>query len=144
MNLLFLILSACNLGDVSLNEVVAVSEDSDDWIELHNIGAEDMDLVGWGLADDLDAGSIWIFPAVYLPAGGFLRIWADGGAEGDGLHASFRLARDGEEVFLLSPSGRIVDSVEFPAMEPGESYGRLPDGTGSWMILSPSPEEGNG
>jgi hypothetical protein len=139
------LLSACSPGDAVLNELVSKSDVSDDWIEVYNHGAEDMELEGWSLTDDLDAEFFWGFPAVSLASGAFLRVWADDGDSSEGLQTNFKLSKDGESIFLLSPFGRISDTVDFPAMEAEQSYGRSPDGTGDWTVFeSSTPEASNG
>jgi len=60
------------------------------------------------------------------------------------LHTSFKLSSDGESVALSDPSGQVVDSVEFPFQTRDQSFGRAPDGTGSFVFnLEPSPHAAN-
>jgi spore coat protein CotH len=75
----------------------------DDWIELHNITETTVDLTGRYLSDESNNPRKWPFPAgTTIPAGGYLIVWADeDGTDTPGLHASFKLAQDGEEVFLI-------------------------------------------
>lgn len=63
------------------NQTTIADEDGDfeDWIELHNPGAEAVDLSDWGLSDDLDNPFRWRFaPGTVLEPGGFLLVWASG------------------------------------------------------------------
>ena len=59
------------------------------------------------------------------------------------LHSSFKLERSGEQLQLLDPLGRSVDSVTFPTQTRDHSYGRIP-GTNEWRyFLTPTPEAAN-
>lgn len=81
------LLSLSASGEVRLHEFMAsnratiADEDGDfeDWIELHNPGAEPVDLTDWGLSDDPDTPFRWRFaPGTVLEPGGFLLVWASG------------------------------------------------------------------
>ncbi|MBM74345.1 MAG: hypothetical protein CMK59_02995 [Proteobacteria bacterium] len=123
------------ISDVSvrLNELLAKSSTTSDWLELHNTGTETVDLSGWGLIDDIDEDEEWVFPASSsIEAGGFVMVWADDGEEGDGLHATFKLSKEGEAVYLLDPSGVVVEEVVYPELEEDQSYALQVDG--SWLV----------
>ena len=88
-----------------------------DWIELENISEHDVDLDGWRLSDKEDSPG-WTFPAVTLPAGGRLLIFASGRDSREGeLHTDFSLSQD-ETVCLTNRRGYRAD--EF-VCETGES-----------------------
>ncbi len=60
------------------------------------------------------------------------------------LHASFKLDNDGEQLLLIDASGAVADSISFPLQTRDHSYGRLPDGSGTWRyVLVPTPEAPN-
>ncbi|RKZ05364.1 hypothetical protein DRQ25_16295 [Candidatus Fermentibacteria bacterium] len=67
--------------------------------------------------------------------GDYFIVWADDDPSQGSMHAAFKLTSAGEEVYLLY-SLLIVDMVTFPALETDVSYGRWPDATGEWEILS--------
>ena len=138
-----------------INELMASNDatladpqgDYDDWIELMNTGTESIDLEGMYLSDDASEPLMWQFPGgATIDAGGYLLVWADDD-DGDtpGLHASFKLSGKGESVVLSDIDARdnaVIDSVDFPALEDDQSYGRSPDGTGDFGILdAASPGE---
>ena len=105
----------------------------DDWIEIHNYGANEIDVDGMYLTDDLSVPTKWQVSgsgraATIIPAGGFLLIWADGDIADPGLHANFRLSADGEEISLFDIDGKtLVDSIVFGEQVTDISYGRYPD-----------------
>ena len=113
--------------------------DYDDWIELHNTTALDIDLAGMHLSDDRDDPTQWQFPeGATIEAGGYLLIWADKDTDDTpGLHADFKLSADGESVVLSDTDDNgnaVIDAVDFPALARDQSYARVPDGTGPFVI----------
>ena len=104
----------------------------DDWIELANMGAADVDLAGYSVHDDkgkddegaftFDAGT----PAV-LAAGGYLGICAQ---RKDGSGPGFKIGGD-DTVFLLDAAGQqISTSGALPGIGEGDkTYSLHADGT---------------
>ena len=132
-----------NASNVKLNEFLAKSSETADWIELYNSSNESIDISGWGLVDDIDEDEPWMFPTgSIIVSEGFILVWADDGEEGDGFHASFKLSTDGETVYLLDPSEVVVDEVNFPSLEEDQSYALQSDG--EWIVTDqPTPEAHN-
>ena len=57
--------NAVDNGDVVINEVLAKSDNTDDWIELYNKGASLVDLSGWSITDDAGSEEVpWPFQLV--------------------------------------------------------------------------------
>ena len=140
-------LGACRAGkaDIALNEIMAKSDQTSDWIELYNYGDSPVSLANWTVGDNIIEDLPWELPDIELKSGDFFRFWASN-AEGkeDGHHADFRLAREGETLQLFAPSQELVDEISYPVLGTEQSYGRIVDGTGEWSILaSPSPEQSN-
>jgi hypothetical protein len=141
---------------VVINELMAINTSSltdpqeqyEDWIELHNISDQEVDLSGMYLSDKKDNPRKWMFPEnTTIPAGGYLIVWADedGNAE-SGLHANFKLSRGGEAVILMDKDERgnaILDSIEFGEQEENVAIGRFPDGNGEFKKLTMTPGEKN-
>jgi len=136
---------------VVINEVVhapdQISNDKD-WIELKNMGDQDLDLTGYVVKDDkLDELGFVIGSTPLckgrgrsiVPANGYLHLIRD--AE---CGFSFGLASD-EEVSLFDPEGILVDSVSWNKGDApkGLSWGRLPDGTGEFTNTVPTPLQPN-
>ncbi|MFN2162778.1 MAG: CotH kinase family protein, partial [Candidatus Promineifilaceae bacterium] len=110
-----------------------------DWIELYNPGDDAVDLSNFSLTDDIRDPVKWLVPpGTLLPANEYLLIWADG--RDSGLHSSFRLSRDGEEVALYDREGRLLDMVRFGDQVEDVSYGRTVDGAAEWgFFQQPTP-----
>ena len=120
---------------VYINELVAKSDVTEDWLELYNAADVAVDISGFTLEDS--GGIPWALPeGTEIEADGFLLIWADDGVEGEGLHAPFKLSKDGEEVILRDPTGSLVDDVISPELLAEEAYARVTDGADEWSIRS--------
>src|SRR5688572_29982589 len=78
----------------------------EDWIELHNPTAAAVDLEGWSLTDNALNLTKWTFPAVSIPAKGYLIVWTSNKnrrTPGSPLHTNFKLDGDGEYLALMKP-----------------------------------------
>lgn len=135
------------LGDLVINEFMAsnaatvVDQDGeyDDWIELYNNSASSIDLSGYFLSDDASKLMQWALPTgTTIAANGYLIVWADNDNNQTGLHATFKLSATAESIFLVDPSGTILDEVSYVSQTPDISYGRYPNGIGSFQIMSPT------
>src|SRR5882724_8918163 len=64
---------------VALNNNGLQDENGDhsDWVEVFNPGSVDLNLNGYSLSDDPAALGKWHFPAVTVPSGGYLVVFAD-------------------------------------------------------------------
>ncbi len=128
------------LPPLALNEAMADNTttiadeagDFDDWVEIHNTSGVPVSLDGYFLSDRAGDPKAWPFPAgATVPAHGFLVVWCDDEPLEGPLHASFKLSKDGEGVYLYGTDADrnpLVSSLLLPALAPDESYGRLPDG----------------
>lgn len=144
-----------SVSNLVINEFIASNVDGiidpddnsrDDWIEIHNKGSNRIDLTGYFLSDESDDPEKWQFPATTtIAANGYLLVWADkddkGGAQ---PHTNFKLSASGEAVVLSSPTGNVIDQVNFAQQISDISYGRRPDGTGPWAFYPrPTPDAKN-
>ena len=114
----------------------------DDWIELHNLSNQEVDISGCYLTDSKKYLTKWIFPAgTVIPGKGYLVIWADGDIAQEGLHTPYKLAAEGENVVLVTPGLEIIDLVEYPEYPittTEQSYARIPNGTGDFIWTAPT------
>lgn len=121
---------------ILLNEVYSRgTPDAPDWVEIFNNSDGQVDISGYRIYDagaqsgskpkkEFPSGSV-------IPARGFIVIVVD-----DGTESGFGMSSGGEEIWFESPTGNILDNVQFPAMENSQSYGRYPDGSANWQILN--------
>lgn len=103
--------------------------EASDWIEISNTSDQAVSLAGWWLTDRAEQPRLWRFPAVSVPARGFLVVYASGknrtNATGP-LHASFRLDRAGGYLALARPGGEVASEfVDYPPQFEDVSFGRL-------------------
>lgn len=125
---------------IVLNEVLAVSASSSDWIEIYNTSDQEVSLDGAQLRD---AKASWTFPkGTTIPAKGFLQVMCDD--SGVGLKTNFKLTSKGERLTLLDGAGAVLDEVIYPKLAADKTWGRLPDGAGDWGLMSkPTPGAAN-
>ncbi len=134
---------------INLNEVLpaprAVDWDGDgtanaedEWIELHNLGSQAVDLGGWALDDVADGGSLpYVIPAgTQVAAGGLVVFFR--------RQSGVVLNNDVDEVRLLAPDGSLRDQFAYLHTRPDVAFARTVDGTGGWTDqYPPSPDMPN-
>ncbi len=61
------------------------------------------------------------------------------------LHTDFKIAAEGEQMYLFDPENNLVDSIILPAMPSGVSYGRKTDGDETFVFFAtPTADQPNG
>ncbi len=124
---------------VVVNEVLARTSRPvtlNDSIELYNTTGASIDISGWFLSDSADNLFKFQIPAgTLLPAGGYVvydasTFNAPGNPNGFGLNGT-----QGDSVYLTEGSAlagptRFIDDIHFGATFNGESWGRIPNGSG--------------
>ncbi len=121
-----------NSSRILISEVLANNQETLDYfgarpdaIELHNAGSSSLNLRGWQISDDPNRPDKFVFAQdVLLPAGGYLVLYADDRST-PGTHLDFSLSSEGEGVYLRSPGGDLVDSVEFGMQVADRSIARV-------------------
>lgn len=135
-----LILSA----DVVINEImplnngVAFDQDgeNDDWVEFYNNSNSSVDISGYYLSDEAQNLTKWKIPNGTSIAGNdYLIVWLDNDTLQTGLHANFQMTSEGETIYLSDANGTLQSSVQVPLMEHSTTYGRFPNGTGSFIRM---------
>ena len=141
--------------NIVINEILTSNTSSitdedgshEDWMELYNNSAVPVSLLGYGLTDDPLLLFKWTFPNVTLNPGQYLLVWASDKNRtvvGSPLHTNFKIGAGGETLVLTNASGVNVDTVSPVSLQSDLSYGRLPNGTGSFVFFgSPTPNAAN-
>ncbi len=134
--------------DVVFNEFMAKNNSTvtdangeyEDWIELYNNSANDINLSTMYCSDSYTNPLMWKFPSgTHIPAHGLLTVWMDSDTTQLGLHANFKLSASGANLLLSYATGDFVDSLTFGPQSADISQFRCPDGTGSWSYtLTPT------
>jgi hypothetical protein len=133
-------------GSVVINELMTdnvrtardPSGQYDDWIEFYNNSSSAFDLDGCLLSDDSTKLTKWVFPDTSLAAGQYLIVWADADTEQAGLHANFVLPKSGVAVVFSDADGHPIDRVVLGPQSSDISFGRYPNGTGSYRRMNPT------
>ncbi len=104
-------------------------DDRSDWIEIYNPDGLPANLSGWFLTDDPDHELKWEFPAVTLPARGYLVVFASGKNRANlnaPLHTNFRLRKKGGYLALLDASSGVKSefSPAYPPQHEDVSFGK--------------------
>lgn len=123
-----------------------------DWIELHNPDEAPVDLTGWYLTDTASNRRKWQLPALTLPAGGYLVIFASSKNRRDPaarLHTNFALSAGGEYLALVKPDGVTVAfeyAPSYPAQDDDVAFGLPAAATGFGppaFLRAPTPGQPN-
>ena len=129
---------------IVINELMAANTKSltdpqgqyEDWLELHNLTNDTVDLSGMYLTDNAT-----------IPPRGYLLVWLDENGNAEiGLHANFKLSRNGETVALVDTDTRgnqVLDSVTFEKQERDVALGRWPNGSGELRHVQTTPGKEN-
>ena len=142
-------------ASLKINELLASNlsfgsdeaNDFDDWIEIVNYGSDAVFLGDKYLTDNQSNPEKWQFPQIHINPGQYLIVWADDQADQGPLHAGFKLDKSGEYLGILHKENgnfNIVDEISFGQQETDVSFGRIPDATGAFTLMStPTPGEAN-
>lgn len=118
------------VGEMLITELMGSPEDNgQEFVELQNVGASEVDLYGWTLDDVDDGGS-----APYM-IGYSLHLHSGERVALSGSETKLKFNNSGDDVQLLGPSGQRVDLVRFTSDETALSWNR---GT-PWYWSNPSP-----
>jgi hypothetical protein len=121
----------------NFSEVSDQSGEYDDWVELYNGGNTAINLEGFYLSDNENDLTKWVFPSTVIQANSYKIVWCDtAGSSQSGLHTTYRLSSDQEEVYLTDPSGTVVDAVHYVNMPTDVAYARVPNGNGTFIHQS--------
>jgi len=131
----------------------AVGGEFEDWVEFYNPTAGAVNIGGYWLSDDALNPMKYQIPAtVTVPGNGYKLILASGvGAYNPGFlgqtNTSFKVTQsNGEDLVFSDPAGNILESYDFATISPNQmnqSYGRVPNGSGSFLIQT-NPSQGAG
>ncbi len=139
------------LGNQSLlrvNEWMADPSSGDDWFEIYNGDTRPVDLGNLRLTD-LSPPQPYRIPAlsfIGVGSNAFVRFVADEPSTPAGPeHVNFKLAKNGDAIYLLAANGTQIDAVSFGGQFNGVSQGRLPDGGTNIVFFpeTPTPKDAN-
>ena len=148
--------SALVITEVSPVNLDWLDENGDDpgWIEIYNAGTEAANLKGYSLVENLEKPRKWIFGDELIAPKSFRTVFCDknnvaavvDGADAGNLHkrthTNWKLEKSGGSIYLIDQNYAIRDSVRYPELSTGMSWG-IVDG-GAWKYFDkPTPEKPN-
>ncbi len=113
-----------------------------DWIELYNSSSKTVSLAGYGLSDKESKPYKYTFPEdASIGADQRLIVFCDSLIPQIPRQytAPFGLSTNGETLILTAPDGSSADTVTFGIMKANVTYGRVPDGSGDFAMMSMTP-----
>jgi hypothetical protein len=140
--------------ELAINEFMASNDSTitddfdefDDWLEIYNYGLTPIYLGDKYLTDKLDNPTKWPFPDQTIQPGEYMLFWADEDMDQGENHTNFKISASGEYLGIYDSdanSNSLIDGIEFGAQETDLSFGRIPNGTGAFQVLSPTPGASN-
>lgn len=141
------VVSGLVINEIMAGNLSAVADQNgeyDDWVELYNGGTTAINLNGFYLSDNENDLTKWSFPNVTIQPNDYLIIWCDtAGTSQSGLHTTYRLSADQEEVYLSDPSGTTIDAVHYVNMITDKGYARVPNGNGPMQYQDHTYDDDN-
>lgn len=111
------------------------------WIELHHNGHDTISTEG--LVIQLNSSGLqFVFPELLLPPGSFLLLFPDG-SNASPFHPGFVLDQTVSSVKLCYPDRHVVDHADYTTPLGNRTWGRYPNGSGAFAVMSPTPFERN-
>ncbi len=115
----------------------------DDWVEILNVGKDPVQLGTLYLSDSENNPKKWKFPEFTLQPMQYLIVWVDDDANQGPMHTNFKLDAAGEYIGIFDTNGSLIDGHRFGQQQTDISWGRLPNGSGPFQALKPTPGSTN-
>lgn len=148
--------STLRITEIATQNIYWMDHDGEDpgWVEIYNAGPDTADLRGYSLVEKLENPRKWIIDKMIIPPGELRVIFCSGkdlttppmGLDSKGryyrLHTNWKLEKEGGSLYLIDYNWAIRDSVNYPALDPGFSWGIV--NGGEWRYFeNPTPEQKN-
>lgn len=118
----------------------------DDWIEIFSLSDVPVYLGNYFLSDNQGIPDKWAMPDIWIQPGEYLVFWTDGDEEQGVFHTNFKLSAGGEFIGIFAGAAEnfaLIDGIDFFGQESDVAFGRLPNGTGPFQSLEPTPGSEN-
>jgi hypothetical protein len=133
------------INELMTNNVSAVWDDAYNfsmWVELYNPTSSSISQSYYYLTDNPEEPRKWQLPSKVIASNGYSILWMENPDRTN--HAPFKLDPDGGVLYLLTSTGAVADYVLYPAQHRNVSYGRLTDGSETFVFFEDcSPEASN-
>jgi len=121
--------------------------DEEDWIEIYNAGNSPVNLLGFGLSDQMSNPMRWTFPSIFILPNQYLVVWASGknrSLHNQPLHTNFSISQAGEPILLSDADGQVLNIIPAVPHQTDISYGRFPNASANLTYLTnPTPNNEN-
>ena len=140
------------LNEILARNVTGIDDgfgNREDWIEIYNPNNQVVNLDAYYLTDNANLKTKWNFPAVNIPANGYLLVFASGKDTVDGAgnpHTNFNLGANGEYLAIVRPDGITVDDSfdpVYPEQFTDISYGPPVSGGAPVFFQTRTPDAAN-
>jgi CotH protein/type IX secretion system substrate protein/lamin tail-like protein len=114
----------------------------DDWLEIFSMSDVPVYLGNYFLSDRENTPGKWPFPDIWIQPQEYLIVWADKDEVQGPLHTNFKLSAGGEftGIFDSAANGFArIDGIAFGPQATDAASGRLPNGTGPFQPVTPTP-----
>lgn len=119
-----------------------------DWVEFHNRSGSPIDISDMSFSDDSLLPRRYVFgPGTVIPGLGYLRLLCNPALPVSATNAGFGIRANGGAVFLfdkLANGGSPLDALTYGLQPVDFSIGRIPNGTGGFVLMVPTPAANNG
>jgi hypothetical protein len=138
------------INEVLANNVSYLEADGSapDWVEFHNRSTNAIDISDMSFSDNSLTPRRYVFaPGTIVPGLGYLRLRCDPDLPVSTTNAGFGIKANGGAVFLfdkLANGGSPLDFLSYGLQAVDFSIGRIPNGTGGFVLTVPTPEANNG
>ena len=149
------------LNEISSLNLAWLDQDGDDpaWVEIYNPLDKEVNLKGFSLVENLSNPQKWVFLDEKIAPNSYRTVFldrknittvkdaADGiDDEGHALHArthtNWKLDKKGGTLYIIDNHNAIHDSIVYPALPAGISFGRVSDGSYKYFATA-TPEAVN-